>query len=327
MRRRDFITLLGGAAAAWPLAAHAQQGERVPRIGVLIAPASNALGQAWANAFRQELARLGWTEGRNVAIDLRWGEGRSERYAEIAADFVRLKVDVIVTSATPPTVAAIKESSTIPIVFTSTGDPVGAGLVVSLARPGGNVTGVSNQTTDLASKRVGLLRDLVPALRRLGVLVNTGNAVSMLEMRQVEVAAKVLGLEVAALEVRRAEEIAPAFEPLKGPALGLYVISDPLMNSSAFRINTLALSARLPSIFSFRELVEIGGLVSYGPDNADQYRRAATYVDKILRGAKPGDLPVEQTTKFDLTINLTTAKALGLTVPPTLLTLADEVFE
>jgi putative ABC transport system substrate-binding protein len=327
IRRRQFITLLGGAAAAWPLAARAQQADQLRRVGVLMGPANNALGQSWARAFREEFARLGWTEGRTVSVDVRWGEGRNERYAEIAAEFVRLKVDVIVTSSTPAAAAAMKATSTIPIVFTSTGDPVGTGLVASLARPGGNATGLSNQNRDITGKGVALLRELFPGLRGLGILVNADNVVAMLNMHEVQAAARTFGLEVATLEIRRAEDIAPAFEALKGPALGLYVVPDPLLNSNAVRINTLALTAHLPTIYGFREYVETGGLISYGPDNSDEFRGAAHYVDKILRGAKPSDLPVEQPTKFYLVINLTTAKALGLTVPQTLLVSADELIE
>ena len=325
MKRRDFITLLGGAAAAWPLAARAQQLGAVRRVGLLMASANDALGQTWANAFQQELARLGWAAG--VAVEVRWAEGHDERYAQIVADFVRLKVDVIVTSATPPTLAAMKATSTIPIVFLAVADPVGTGLVTALARPGGNVTGLSNQTADIAGKRLQLLRELIPELSGVGILVNPGNAGSMLEKREVEAAARALGLDVVTLEIRRAEDIAPAFEALKGPALALCVVRDPLMNANAVRINTFALSARLPTMFGLREPVAIGGLMSYGTDNTQTFRRAADYVDKILRGTQPGDIPVEQPTKFDLVINLTTAKALGITVPPTLLAIADEVIE
>ena len=207
------------------------------------------------------------------------------------------------------------------------GDPVGTGLVASLARPGGNVTGLSIQQTDLAGKRLELLREVVPGLRRLAILANVGNPAAVLEMGEVQAAARTLGLEVATLEIRRAEDIAPAFEALKGRADALYVCADPLVNTNRIRINTLALGARLPTMHGFREYVEAGGLMSYGPNFPDLFRRAADYVDKILRGAKPADIPVEQPTKFDLVINLTTAKALGLDVPPTLLARADEVIE
>jgi putative ABC transport system substrate-binding protein len=326
MRRREFITLLGGAAV-WPIAARAQQGERVRRIGVSNGGASNPVSQAFLNAFLQELARLGWMEGRNIIIDVRWAEGRNERSTEIAAEFVKLKVDVIVASATPPTLAAMQTSSTIPIVFVATANPLDTGLVASLARPGGNVTGLSNQTNDIADKRVALLHELVPALHGLGVLVNPNNVGSMLELREVEAAARALKLDVVTMEIRRADDIAAAFEGLKGQALALYVTVDPLMNANTVRINTLSLIARLPTMFGIRDPVEIGGLISYGADFADLYRRAADYVDKILRGVKPGDIPVEQPTKFDLVINLTTAKALGLTVPQTVLVAADKVIE
>jgi putative ABC transport system substrate-binding protein len=236
-------------------------------------------------------------------------------------------VDVIVTSATPTTLAAMQATSTIPIVFIGAGDPVATGLVVSLARPGGNVTGLSNQTKDIAGKRVELLRELVPALRVLGIVANADNVVTMLEMREVEAAARALGLDVVAREIRRSKDVAPAIEVLKEQALAIYVTTDPLTIANTVRINTLALSAHVPTMFGIRDPVEIGGLVSYGADMADIYRRAAGHVDKILRGARPNDIPVEQPTKFELVINLTTAKALGLTVPPALLSIADEVIE
>jgi putative ABC transport system substrate-binding protein len=328
MRRRQFITLLGGAAAAWPNVARGQQAERVRRIGMLMGVANNAMGQARAKAFQQELERLGWTDGRNVSIQYRWAEGRAERFAEIAAEFVRLNVDVFVAEgATPATLAAKQATSVIPIVFVGTGDPVGTGLVASLARPGGNVTGLSNQTRDLAGKRVELLREIVPGLRGLGILVNVLNISAVAEMREVEAAAATVGLKVVKLEIRRAEDIAPALEAFTGPALALYVVIDALTNTNALRINTLALGKRLPTMHGSRELLETGGLMSYGADNLDLRRRAADYVDKILRGTKPGDIPVEQPTKFDLVINLTTAKALGLDVPLFLQQRADEVIE
>jgi putative ABC transport system substrate-binding protein len=327
VKRRDFIKLIGGAAAAWPLAARAQGSDRIRRIGVMMSVANNALGQARFKAFQQGLEKLGWTDGRNVAIEVRWSEGRIERYAEIASEFVRLKVDVIVTTATPPTVLAKEATQVIPIVFIGAGDPVATGLVESLAHPGGNSTGLSNQTRDIAGKRVELLRELVPGLRRLAILGNVDNAANVLEMREVQAAAGTLGLEIVRLEIRRAEEIASALETLKGPALALYVVIDSVTNANALRINTLALGARLPTMHGTREQLEAGGLMSYGADFVDLYRHSAGLVDKILRGTKPRDIPVEQPTKFDLIINLTTAKALGLTVPPTLIARADEVIE
>jgi len=325
MKRREFITLLGGAAA-WPLPAHTQQAGKLPTIGFLGAATASVAGQ-WFAAFVQRLHELGWMEGRNIAIEVRWAEGRSERYAEIAAGFVRLNVDVIVTIGTPASLAAKQATSVVPIVFVAASDPVGTGLVASLARPGGNVTGLSNQQADLAGKRVELLREVVPGLRQLAIMANVDNSASVLEMREVQTAARTIGLEVAILEVRQAEDIANGFELLKSRADALYVVSDPLLGSNRVRINTLALGMRLPTLHAFREYVEAGGLMSYGPNFPHLFRRAGDHVDKILRGAKPADIPVEQPTKFDLIINLTTAKALGLDVPPTLLARADEVIE
>jgi ABC-type uncharacterized transport system substrate-binding protein len=325
MRRRAFISLLGGAAA-WPLAARAQQPGKLPTIGFLVAGTPSSHSQ-WVAALVRRLHELGWIEGRTVAIEYRWAEGRTDRFDEIAAEFVRRKVDVIVTSATAAIVAAKQATSVIPIVFAAAGDPVGTGLVASLARPGGNVTGLSIQQTDVAAKRLELLREVVPGLRRLAILGNVDGPAVLLDMREVQTTARPLGLEVVTSEIRRGEDIAPAFETLKGRADALYVCIDPLVHSHRIRINTLALAARLPTMHGSREPVEAAGLMSYGPNHPDLWRRAADYVDKILRGAKPGDLPVEQPRKFDLVINLTTAKALGLEIPPTLLATADEVVE
>jgi putative ABC transport system substrate-binding protein len=255
----------------------------------------------------------------NLAIEYRWAEGRNERYAEIAAEFVRLQVEVIVTSGTPSILAAMHATSVIPIVFGGSGDPVAFGLVASLARPGGNVTGLSNQQTDLAGKRVQLLREVMPGLRRLAILGNPGNPGVVIEMGEAQAAARMLGLDVATFEIRRAEDIAPTFQTLTGHVDALYLAGDPLTRTSRVRIITLALAARLPTIFPSREMAESGALMSYGANLPDLYRRTADYVDKVLRGSKPADLPVEQPTRFDLVINLTTAKVLGLTVSPTLL--------
>jgi putative tryptophan/tyrosine transport system substrate-binding protein len=320
MKRRDFITLLGGAAAAWPLAARAQQAGKLPAVGVLASgtPSSHS---RWVATFVQRLSELGWIEGRTVAIEVRWAEGRSERAAEIAAEFAR------VTTGTPTTLAAKQATAVIPIVFLGAADPVAVNLVASLARPGSNITGLSAQIRDLAGKRVELLREVIPGLRRLAILVNVGNPSAVKEMGEVQVAAGTLGLAVVMLEIRRAEDIAPAFEALKGRADALYVLTDLLTIANRTAINTWALGARLPTTHAFREDVEAGGLMSYGPSLPDLYRRTAEYVDRILRGAKPSDIPVEQPTKFDLVINRTTAKALGLTIPDKLLALADEVIE
>src|SRR6516162_1279335 len=326
MKRREFMTLLGGAVATWPLAARAQQPAQLPTIGFLGASTPAIMGQ-WVAAFVQRLRELGWIEGRTIAIEYRWAEGRSARANEIAAEFVRLKVDVIVTHSAELVVAAKQATSVIPIVFGLAADPVGSGLVASLARPGGNVTGLSVQGTDLAGKRFELLREIVPGLRWLAVIANAGASGAVLEMREAQAAARALGLEVATPEIRRAEDIVPAFEALNGHAQALYVASDPLLYANRVRINTLALGARLPTMHGTREYVEAGGLMSYGANYPDLFRRAGDYVDKILRGAKPADLPVEQPTKFDLIVNLITAKVLGLTVPPTVLARADEVIE
>jgi putative ABC transport system substrate-binding protein len=236
-------------------------------------------------------------------------------------------VDVIVTSATPPSMAAKQATSVIPIVFAAVGDPVGTGLVASLARPGGNVTGLSIQATDLAGKRLELLREVVPGLRRLAIMANPGAPPAVLEMAEVQTTARALGLEVAASEIRRPEDIASAFEVFKGRAEALYVCNDPLVTTNRIRINSLASGMGLPTIYNVREFVEAGGLMSYGPNFLDLYRRAADFADKILRGAKPADIPVEQPTKYDLIVNLKTAKVLGLTIPESFLLRADEVIE
>ena len=323
MRRREFITLLGGATT-WPRRTRAQQAGKLPTIGFLGADA--AAFAPWTAAFVARLGELGWIEGKTVAIEYRWSQGRSERYAEIAAEFVSRKVDVIVTvgSAVPivrqPTVV-------IPIVFAVGIDPVGSGLVASLAQPGGNVTGLSIQANELAGKRLEFARELVPQLHRLAIMFNVGNAQPVLEMGETQAAARMLGFEVAPLVIQRAEDIAPAFQGLKTRADALYVTVDQLMVANRSSILASALDARMPTIFSTRDFVKAGALMSYGPSYTERFGRAADYVDKILRGANPADLPVEQPTKFELVINVTTAKALGLDVPPPLLARADEVIE
>jgi len=323
MRRRKFIAFLGGAVA-WPFASRAQPA-KLPTIGFLGADTPSGWSH-WVAAFVQHLRELGWIEGRTVAIEVRWAEGRPERFTEIAAEFVRLKVDVIVTVG-GAVLAAKRATSVIPIVFAAAADPLGSGMVASLARPGGNVTGLSIQATDLAGKRIELLREVVPGLRRLAIMVDVGYPAAVMEMGEVQTAARTLDLEVAALEIRRADDIASAFEALTGRAGALYIPATPLVNTNRIRINTLALGARLPTMHGFRELVEAGGLMSYGPNFPDLFRHAADYVDKILRGAKPGDLPVEQPTKFELVINVKAAKALRLDEPPALLARADKVVE
>src|SRR5262245_18768462 len=325
MRRRNFIMLLGGAAA-WPLAAGAQQAGKPPTIGFL-GSANPSIENQRVAAFVQRLRELAWIDGRNLAIENRWAEGRNERSAEIAAEFVRLKVDVMVTVTTPPALAAKQLTSVIPIVFASVNDPDGTGLVASLARPGGNITGLANQVSDTVGKKLELLGEVVPDIRRLAIMANVGNPASVLEMGEAQAATRKLGLEVTTSEIRRAKDIAPAFKALRERADALYLCPDALLNTNRTGINILAAGARLPTMHGLREYVEAGGLMSYGPNLPDQFRRVADIVDKILRGAKPGDIPVEQPTRFDLVINLTTANALGLEVPPTLLAIANEVIE
>jgi putative tryptophan/tyrosine transport system substrate-binding protein len=324
LRRRDFVALFGGAVTTWPLSTRAQQPGKVPTIGFLGADA--AAFSPWTAAFVAHLRELGWIEGRTIAIEYRWSEGRTERYAEIAAEFVRLNVDVIVTvGSAVPTVK--QATAVIPIVFAVAIDPVGSGLVASLAKPGGNVTGLSLQATNLAGKRLELLREIVPQLRRLGIIFNVGNAQPVLEMGETQAAARMLGLDVAPLVIQRAEDIATAFAAVKAQADALYVAVDQLIVANLGDILTLARGARLPTVFSTRDFVRAGGFMSYGPNYSDLFRRSADYVDKILRGTSAGDIPVEQPTKFELVINLTTAKALGLTIPESFLVRADEVIE
>ena len=325
IKRRQFITVLGGAAA-WPSAGRAQQAGKVPIIGFL-SQSTRSASSEWVAAFVQRLRELGWSEGRTIAIEYRWGEGREERFAEVAAEFVRLKVDVIVTTGTLAVMAAKQATSVIPIVFATAGDPVANHLVASLARPGGNVTGLSVQSNELAGKRIELLREVVPDLRRLAIMGNVDNPFAALEMGEAQVAAGKVGLEVVTLEIRRPQDIVPAFDTLKERSEALYLCIDAVANTSRIPINILAVGARLPTMHGSRDYVEAGGLMSLGANFPDQFRRSADYVDKILRGAKPADLPVQQPTKFDLIVNLITAKALGLRIPPTLLARADEVIE
>jgi putative ABC transport system substrate-binding protein len=322
MRRREFITLFGGAVS-WPIVVRAQT-PKLRTIGFLGTDATN--WAAWTAAFVARMRELGWIEGSTIAIEYRWSEGRPERVAEVAVEFVRLKVDLIVSSgiAIP---SLMQATSTIPIVFAIAVDPVGAGLVASLGRPGGNVTGLSLQQTDVAGKRLDFLHEVVPDLLHLVIMANVANPQAALEMGEVQAAARRLGLEITPLAIRRAEDIAAGFAALKLRAGALYVCQDVLVVANRTQIITFALSKRLPMIISARDFVYAGALLSYGPNYPALFRRAAEYVDRILRGTKPGDIPVEQPTKFDLVINLTTAKALGLTVPPVLLARADEVIE
>jgi putative ABC transport system substrate-binding protein len=324
MERREFIKIVCGFVGTWPLAAEAQQPGNQRLIGILGADAT--VWRPWTAALTARLRELGWSEGDTVAIEYRWAQGRSDRVSEIAAEFERRKVDAIVTYGSAATILR-QTITTIPIVFAVAFDPVRGGLVQSLAHPAGNVTGVSIQQPDLVGKRLKLLRQAIPQLHRLAILADAGYAEPMLEADRVKSMAQASGLEAARIGVWRAEDIAPAFEALKNRADALYVVSDVLIATNRARIVTLALSERLPTMMSYGDYVEAGGLMSYGPDYPDLFRKAAEMVDKILRGTKPGDIPVEQASKFELAINRTTAKILGLEIPTTLLATADEVIE
>ena len=326
MKRREFITLLGGAAATWPLPARAQQGGRLPIIAFLGA-SDAAFYRLLLPAFVQRLGELGFVDGRTMTLATGFAEGSIERATEIAAELVRLKVDIIVTHGDAQVLAAKRATAAIPIVFAATGDPVGGGLVASLAPPGGNVTGLSLALPDTAGKRLELLREIVPGLRRLAIIGNVTNPLVVLELGAVQAAAHTLGLDTVTSEIRGDEDIASAIDQLNGRVEALYVCIDPLLNNNAARFNGLAVAARLPVVWSLREQAEAGGLISYGPDLPSMYRRAAELVDKILRGAKPADIPVEQPTRFNLVVNLKTANALGLAIPEAFLARADEVIE
>jgi len=326
MRRRDLIKGIVGSATVWPFAVRAQQTNKLPTVGFMGA-GTPLIYSEWVNAFLERLREHGWTEGRTVAIEYRWAEGSYERAAEIAAEFVRMKVDVIVTASTPNVLATKQATSDIPIVFASAGDPVARGLVASLARPGGNVTGLSIQAAEVTSKRIELLREAVHPLSRLAIVGNGDNGAVVIEMREAQAAAQTLGLDATVFEIRRSEDIAIIFEKLKGRFNALFVPAEPLANTNRKRIGSFALATHLPTMFGSSEYVEAGGLMSYGPNFPDLYRRAADFVDKILRGAKVAEMPVEQPTKFDLVVNLSTADALGLSLPTTFLARADKLIE
>jgi putative ABC transport system substrate-binding protein len=322
MKRRAFITLLGGAVA-WPLTVRGQQ--RLPTVGVLGVATSSAW-QSNLAVFTQRLNELGWSDARTLAFEYRWAEGNIGRFPDVAAELVRLKVDVILTAG-GAVHAAKQATTTIPIVFAVASDPVGTGLVKSLARPGGNVTGLSVQATDLAGKRVELLREFVPGPRRLVIIFNPGYSAAAHESNEVRAAARSLGFETRILEIRTAQDIGNGIGTLDPQADILYVCIDPLTDTEKIVIATSALTARIPTMGGFRESVQAGSQVFYGPNTESMFRRAAELVDKILRGTKPGEIPVEQATKFDLVVNVRTARALGLDMPATLLARADEVIE
>jgi putative tryptophan/tyrosine transport system substrate-binding protein len=327
MRRREFITLLGGGMASWPLAVGAQQTAKLPNLGFLTAGTPGA-GSPGLPALLEGLRQLGWIEGKTIVIEYRYAQNRNDRLPELAAELVRLNVDVIAAAGTLAALAAKHATTTIPIVMTSAGDPIGNGLVASLARPGGNVTGFSLMMSDVSGKRLELLKELVPGLSRVAVLWNSTNPYPTIVFKETQDAARTLGIEVQSLEVKGPADFATVFELArqKRPD-AFFTIDDPLTLSQLNQILDFAAANRLPAIYGVQEFAAAGGLMAYGASIPDLYRRAATYVDKILRGAKPGKLPVEQPTKFELVINLKTAKALGLTVPQTLLVAADEVIE
>jgi putative ABC transport system substrate-binding protein len=323
MTRREFVQLLSANAATWPLVALAQQGT-LRHIGVLGADAT--VWNAWTVAFVNRLRELGWIEGDTIDIEYRWAGASSNRVSDFTAEFLRQHVDVIVTYGSAA--AVLKQATTtIPIVLAVAFDPVSAGLVTSLAQPAGNVTGISIQQPELIGKRLELLREVIPQLRRLAIMANANYAPPMLEAERVRATAHALDLEAARLEIWRSEEIARAFEAIRSKADALYVVSDALLAANRTLITTLALSARLPTILSYGDYVESGGLMSYGPNYANLFRQAADMVDKILHGTNPGDIPVEQPSKFELVINLATARAIGLTVPSTVLSRAGRVIE
>jgi putative ABC transport system substrate-binding protein len=326
LQRREFMTLLGSATMSWPLSARAQQSGKVARVGFLgsTGPAAMSLRVA---AFVERLRELGWIENRTIAIEYRWAEGRSDRFSEIVAEFIRLNVDVIVTTGTPSVAVVKQATAVIPIVFVQITDPVGSGFIASLARPGGNLTGLSLQSPDIAGKRLALLREVAPTLHRVAFMGNTDQAFVLREFDEVRTSATALGFEVVKSEIRRTQDVLPAFEALKDRADALYLANEGLVDANRHRINVLALGARLPTMWTNRDPVEAGGLMSYGPSFTDHWRRVGDFVDKILRGTKPGDIPVEQPTKFDLVVNLIVAKALGIDIPHTLLSRADEVIE
>lgn len=329
MNRREFIALLSGAAVGWPVAAIAQQAAKVTRIGYLAA--NLAASPHLREAFLRGLRDLGYVEGRNVVIEYRDAEGKYERFAALATELVALKVDVIVVTSTPSAVAVKQATSTIPIVFTWAADPVGSGLVTSLARPGGNITGLSFFSPDLIGKRLELLKQAVPGVSRVAALWHPGDYVERMEkdmLTEADRAARALGLGLQVVEARGLEDFDRAFSDMtRARADAVTVLSTNIFFIERRRLVDLAAKNRLPAMYPTREFVDAGGLMSYGPNVADLHRRAATYVDKILKSEKPADLPVEQPTKFDLVINLNTAKTLGHTVPPLLIAQADEVIE
>jgi len=327
MKRRAFIALVGGAAAIWSASAYAQPPNKIPRIGFL-SPFSRSDTAHWQQAFLDALRDLGWDDGKNVVIEPRYAEGRNDRLPGFVAEFIGLKVDIIVTAVTNDTIVAKNATREIPIVMAASGDPVATGIVASLARPGGNITGLSQMNPDLTGKRLELLREIAPNIASLAVLLNPDDPISVLGWNEMEASARKLQVKAISVDVRNTGDLDSALQRAVSAHVGaLAIMPNPVFVTNLKQIADFALQNQWPSIFHLREFADLGGLVSYGVDRSDLYRRAAVYVDKILKGANPADLPIEQPTKFDLVINLKTAKALGLTVPPALLATADEVIE
>lgn len=329
MRRREFITLLGGAAVAWPLAASAQQSERVRRIGVLqVLAASDPDWQRRLAAFKHELAELGWIAGRDIVFEYRYADARPERLPALAAELVQANVDVIVTNAAQPVEAARKATSTVPIVMASVGDALGAGYIASLAHPGGNITGLTLVATEQSTKRLELIKEISQGMVRVAVLWNGNASGHRLLMKEMEPTALKLGIKLQSIPIQAAEEIDAALRAAtRSNAQAIVTMDDPIIQSHRARIVEFATRQRMLVMGEFRSMADAGALMSYGPNQVDMWRRAAAYVDKIFKGAKPANLPVEQPIKFELVINLKTAKTLGLEIHPQLLARADEVIE
>jgi len=327
MERRTFIGVIAGGLLAAPLAAEAQQAAKVPRIGFL-GNSTAALEANLIGPFREGLRDLGYVEGRNILIEYRWAEGKYERFPALIAELIALKVDVIVTAGTPATLAVKKATTSVPLVMVAVGDPVGTGIVASLGRPGGNITGLTSISTEMDGKRLELLREVIPNVSHIAVLWNAASPLQVLAEKQVQAAAQVLRMKVLSLGVRTKEEIEDAFAAMVKERPGaLLVLADRLFLHHRARIMDFAVRHRLPGVHAYRELVEVGGLMSLGPSYADMHRRAAYFVDRILKGAKPADLPVERPATFDLVINLKAAKALGLTIPQSVFLRATEVIQ
>ena len=325
MRRREFITLLGGVAVTWPLAASAQS--KTPRIGFM-GNSTAALEANLVDAFREGLREHGYEEGRNIVIEYRWADGKYERFPALVAELIAAKVEVIVTAGTPAALAMKKATTTVPLVMVAVGDPVGSGLVPSLARPGANLTGLSSVAPDLEGKRLQLLREVVPALSHVAMFINSLNPFHVSSMRQARAAAQTMGIKLQLHDIRKSEDLDDAFAAIrKERPDAVLILADRVFLHNRERMIDLTKEQRLPNVNAYKELVEVGGLMSYGPSYEDMHKRAAIYVDKILKGAKPADLPIEQPSKFTFIVNLKAAKALGVTVPSQLLGLADELID